>query len=106
MTQLSIGSAAVKAQTFGEATDEPGLTFVAAKFDGIVGMGFKQIAVDGVTPLFDNLVAQKVVDSPVSSFYLNRDPNKQPGGELIFGGTDKNHYKGDITYLKVGKLCF
>lgn len=38
-------------------------------------MAFKSIAVDGVTPVFDNLVAQKLVEKSIFSFYLNRDPN-------------------------------
>ena len=32
---------------FGEATDEPGITFKEAKFDGLCGLGFQTISVDG-----------------------------------------------------------
>ena len=35
-------------------------------------MGYSTIAVDGVKPVFDNMVAQNLVRSPVFSFYLSR----------------------------------
>ncbi|CAG2116647.1 unnamed protein product, partial [Medioppia subpectinata] len=55
---LGIGSSQIRGQTFAETTNEPGTTFVYAEFDGILGMGYPQISVDRVTPVFNNMIAQ------------------------------------------------
>jgi len=58
---------------------------------------------DHVTPVWYNLVNQKLVTQPIFAFWLNRDPNSKPGfgGELVLGGVNPNHYTGDIHYVDV-----
>nr|XP_031546931.1 cathepsin D isoform X2 [Vicugna pacos] len=68
----TLGGIRVERQTFGEATKQPGITFIAAKFDGILGMAYPRISVNNVLPVFDNLMQQKLVDKNIFSFYLNR----------------------------------
>lgn len=88
-------------QPFAEATSEPGITFVAAKFDGILGMAYPEIAVLGVQPVFNTLFEQKKVPSNVFSFWLNRNPDSDLGGEITFGGIDARRYVEPITYTPV-----
>jgi len=94
---VNLGGLNIANQQFVETTDEPGLTWIVAQFDGIMGMGWPAIAQGIVPTVFDNAVSQKLVD-PIFSFYLNRNANATDGGELTLGGTDMNHYTGDITY--------
>lgn len=70
------GGIKVQKQIFGEATKQPGLVFIAAKFDGILGMGYPRISVNNVLPVFDNLMQQKLVEKNVFAFYLNRCSRK------------------------------
>ena len=39
-------------QVFTETIGEPSLTFLPAKFDGILGIGFQEIVVDKVVPIW------------------------------------------------------
>ena len=67
-----IAKLAVKNVLFAEATKQPGIAFVAAKFDGILGMGWPSISVDNIPTVFEDMVAQGLVGSPVFGFYLSR----------------------------------
>ena len=46
------------------------------------------------------MVKQKLVKEPVFSFWLNRNA-KEKGGELVFGGLDPKHFKGQHSYVPV-----
>ena len=67
-----VANLTVPAQKFAEAIEQPGSTFVNAQFDGILGMAWPSISVDGVIPFFNNLVQQSLIDQPVFGFYLDR----------------------------------
>ncbi|XXG67822.1 hypothetical protein AAC387_Pa06g1079 [Persea americana] len=98
---VQVGDLVVKDQVFIEATSEPGAAFIAAKFDGILGLGFQEISVDNVVPVWYNMITQGLVKEQVFSFWLNRNPDAEDGGEIVFGGIDPNHFKGEHTYVPV-----
>ncbi|GJS45839.1 putative phytepsin [Tanacetum coccineum] len=98
---VKLGDLVVEHQMFIEATKGPGVTFLTGKFDGILGLGFKEISVGNVVPVWDNIINQHLVKEHVFSFWLNRQSEEAEGGEIVFGGVDPNHYKGMHTYVPV-----
>jgi len=97
---VTLGSATIKNQLFAEATSEPGLAFKVGKFDGILGMAFQSIAVDGMQPAWYSAVG----DQKLFGVYLGGTSGT--GGEMTLGGTDSAHYTGDITYVPVSKARY
>jgi Eukaryotic aspartyl protease len=66
-----------------------------------MGMGFEAMSVHNVTPLFQTLISQNVVTSPVFSFKLGTS-----GSELYLGGTNIDLYTGDFTWVSlIGEVC-
>ncbi|KAK8618284.1 hypothetical protein V6N13_132280 [Hibiscus sabdariffa] len=98
---VRVGDLVVEDQEFIEATKEPSLTFLVAKFDGILGLGFKEISVGNAVPVWYNMIKQGLIKDPVFSFWLNRNVGEEVGGEIVFGGVDPNHYRGKHTYVPV-----
>ncbi|XP_011895143.1 PREDICTED: cathepsin E isoform X1 [Cercocebus atys] len=101
--QVSVEGLTVVGQQFGESVTEPGQTFVDAEFDGILGLGYPSLAVGGVTPVFDNMMAQNLVDLPMFSVYMSSNPEGGAGSELIFGGYDHSHFSGSLNWVPVTK---
>ncbi|XP_078797586.1 nothepsin isoform X1 [Oryzias latipes] len=99
---LRIGNLTVLNQEFGESVYEPGSTFVTAKFDGVLGLAYPSLAEIIGKPVFDNMLAQKILDEPIFSFYLSRSKSKSvPEGQLLLGGTDESLYSGPINWVPV-----
>uniref|UniRef100_A0A7C8ZHP7 Peptidase A1 domain-containing protein n=1 Tax=Opuntia streptacantha TaxID=393608 RepID=A0A7C8ZHP7_OPUST len=96
---VQVGNLTVKDQVFIEATKVGSLNLLVAKFDGILGLGFPELSVGNATPVWFNMVQQGLVSEEVFSFWLNRDPTAEIGGEIVFGGVDPKHYKGKHTYV-------
>ncbi|KAF5760506.1 putative phytepsin [Helianthus annuus] len=98
---VQVGDLVVNDQMFIEATREPGVTFLAGRFDGILGLGFKEISIGDAVPVWENMVNQHLVKDQVFSFWLNRKSEDGEGGEIVFGGVDPKHFTGEHTYVPV-----
>jgi len=96
---VGLGSWNVKNQVFAEATVEPGVAFVAAKFDGILGLAFEIISADHVTPVWYNIQSQGLAQQDMFAFWLSNNPNSNPGGELTLGGYDSKRFTGQISWV-------
>jgi hypothetical protein len=67
----------IRDQTFGEAVSETGPNFVVRVLSGLLGLGFVNIVLDVVIPVFANMIKQGLVENPVFSFYLNRESGQR-----------------------------
>lgn len=93
---LSWGSNSIPI-TFAEVTKESGVSFIMGKFDGIFGLGWPSISVDGVKPPFQQLWESGKLNKNVFSFALG-DLSGQDG-ELMLGDWNTNKFSGSITWL-------
>jgi len=104
---MTIGDLKIKGQDFAEATEEPGLAFAFGRFDGILGLGFDTISVDGMVPPFYNMIEQGLLDEPVFAFYLGNTANGDGDeSEATFGGVNKDHYTGKITNIPLRRKAY
>lgn len=96
---VAVGGLIAKRQEFAEVDTVTGLglAYGIGRFDGILGMAFPSISVDGISPVFQTLVQQKQVERALFAFYLG---NQGPG-ELTLGGIDPKHYTGELAYVPV-----
>lgn len=96
---LTIADIKVEKQEFAEITDASGLgkAYSLGKFDGILGLAFDQISVDGIPTVFTNLLKQDSTLKSLFAFYLGNNAD----GELTLGYSDKKHYTGELTYVNL-----
>uniref|UniRef100_A0A8D0DH58 Renin n=1 Tax=Salvator merianae TaxID=96440 RepID=A0A8D0DH58_SALMN len=90
-------------QVFAEATALTNKPFIYARFDGVLGMGYPSQAIDGVTPVFDKIISEKILSAKVFSVYYSRNSELNTGGEIILGGSDPSYYTGEFHYLSVSR---
>ncbi|KAL4868908.1 hypothetical protein BDV12DRAFT_168852 [Aspergillus spectabilis] len=103
---LKIGDLKIEKQDFAEATSEPGLAFAFGRFDGILGLGFDTISVNGIVPPFYKAIDQGLLDDPVFAFYLGDANQEGDSSEATFGGIDKDHYEGELIKIPLRRKAY
>jgi len=100
---VTIGNVTVTKQLFAEATNEPGLAFKIGKMDGIMGMAWQRIAVNGIKPPWYDVVASSGMEN-LFAFYLGK--GNGDNSELLLGGADPAHYTGEINYVPLSEEAY
>lgn len=93
----------IENQTFGEFYKAPS-QFSNVPNNGILGLAFIAGARDGVTPPFYNMIDQHLIPEKVFSFFLSNNYRSGEGGEVTFGGSNRERYLGEFHYLPLTEL--
>lgn len=92
-------------QVFGQATHVAAF-FASSPIDGICGMAFESIAVDGVVPPFINVMDS--LDKPYFTFWMTADGpvEGQVGGRITYGGLDAENCSPTVTWTKLSHKTY
>ncbi|PIO73398.1 eukaryotic aspartyl protease [Teladorsagia circumcincta] len=93
--------------TFGQATKLAPF-FAGQPIDGILGLAFKSIAVDGVTPPFIEAIQQGLVDEPVFTVFMKHvgDQVNVDGGVFTYGGIDTTNCGRIIAWERLSSATY
>eukprot|EP00391_Amoebophrya_sp_Ameob2_P012918 CAMPEP_0178998188 /NCGR_PEP_ID=MMETSP0795-20121207/9385_1 /TAXON_ID=88552 /ORGANISM="Amoebophrya sp., Strain Ameob2" /LENGTH=909 /DNA_ID=CAMNT_0020690861 /DNA_START=151 /DNA_END=2880 /DNA_ORIENTATION=+ len=68
-----VGPFTVRQQSFGLISEEIGDAFKSIPFEGILGLAFPSMSANGVTPFFDSVMQQGVLEKNEFAFYFNME---------------------------------
>ncbi|XP_057584610.1 pregnancy-associated glycoprotein 2-like [Hippopotamus amphibius kiboko] len=99
---VRIGKLVNVVQAFGLSHMQIG--FEHPLFDGILGLGYPSLSLEGTIPVFDNMKKQGVILKPVFAFYLSS--KKENGSVVMFGGVDHSYHKGQLKWIPVSQTYY
>lgn len=88
----------IKNQKFGNVEQQTGI--FNGEFEAIIGLAYPSLAETGVTPVFDNMMGQKLLKDNLFAFFLTIKAEEMES-DLTFGYYDKTKFTGDITWHPV-----
>ncbi|XP_066519390.1 pepsin A-like [Hoplias malabaricus] len=99
---VGVGGIQVPHQIFGlSQTEAPFMAYMKA--DGILGLAYPRLSSAGAQPVFDNMVQQGLVQDYFSVYLSSKS---QTGSEVIFGGTNPNHYTGSLIWVPLSSETY
>jgi cathepsin D len=95
----STGQIHIKDQKFGNV-EKQSTIFTGKNFEAIVGMAYPALAEKGVTPVFDEMIKQNLLQNNVFAFYLTSKSNEAMGlkSDLTLGYYDRAKFIGNIHW--------
>lgn len=96
------GQIHIKNQKFGDVEEQKTI-FTGSNFEAIVGMAYPALAEKGVTPVFDEMINQKLLKDNIFAFYFTTKAAEAKGmkADLTIGYYDKAKFTGDIHWNPV-----
>ncbi|XP_047630248.1 pregnancy-associated glycoprotein 2-like [Phacochoerus africanus] len=101
---IRVGDLIIKNQAFGISLAEDDMVFENAVFDGVLGLGYPSLALEGTTPIFDTIMNQSLISEPVFAFYLSTET--EVGSVVMFGGVLDCYYKGDLKWVPLSQTHY
>lgn len=97
---VTVAGLQARSALFGQVTKLDGISFLATKYDGVLGLGWSSLSVAGMPPIFDLLYQQGKLEGNSFSFYLTKKPN-QVGSALVLGGTNPKYAASAFKYYPI-----
>ncbi|CAD2222414.1 cathepsin D [Angomonas deanei] len=103
---ITIGGFSAPLQTFAGVTDASGLglAYAISKWDGICGMGWPSISVEGVEPPMFSITKANPNLRHQFAFYLSKETGTD--GELVIGGYNKDRFVGDLVRVDLSTKTY
>ncbi|XP_070758164.1 pepsin A-like [Enoplosus armatus] len=92
---IKISDLYVEHQIFG-VTETEDIFLMFVPWDGVLGLAFPGMALEGGPPIFDNMWNQGKIPQNMFSMYLS---SSVEGSMFILGGTDPSYYTGSIKWI-------
>jgi hypothetical protein len=94
---VTLGGVQIEKVTFGSMTSISS-GFNGMQFDGLLGLAWPAIASDNVTPVFQYLYEQGLVEDNSFSVLLTADSDEN-GSVLVLGGVNEEYANGSFNYI-------